>query len=142
MVLVYQLSQSHQLLALTQSLEKQSGQSGEFCPQGVTIPWNLSGDNIHHATCKAYPKKIILYNSRTSKLDSFPANVVPRYYPGEYTPLSFTNTRRYSLLCGFTSSSCRGLWPSVRAFLLFGPKKELFTLFVLVLGQFWCNFEE
>ena len=59
-------------------------------PQGFW-PWNLPRDNIHHAIPKAFPKNTILYNSRTSKLDSLPANVALREYPGEYTPSAFTN---------------------------------------------------
>ena len=59
-------------------------------PKGLW-PWILPRDNIHHATPKAFPKITILYNSQTSKLDSLPANVAPRDYPGEYTPSAFTN---------------------------------------------------
>ena len=48
------------------------------------------------------------------------------------TILGFTLTRRYSPLCGLTSSSCGGLWPSADAFLTFLLKKKLFTLFGLI----------
>ena len=46
-------------------------------------------------------------------------------------------TRRYSPLRGLTSTSCGGLWPSAEGF--FWAKKELLTLFVLMLGHFWCS---
>ena len=37
----------------------------------------------------------------------------------------FVYTRRYGLLCGSTSSSCGGLWPSAPGFFLpFGQKKR------------------
>ena len=38
------------------------------------------------------------------------------------------STRRYSPLCGLTSSSCEGLWSLVEAFLL-----------LPILGNFWCS---
>ena len=65
--------------------------AGRACGHSGFWPWNLPRDNIHHATPKAFPKNTILYNSRSSKLDSLPANVAPRDYPGEYTPSAFTN---------------------------------------------------
>ena len=34
----------------------------------------------------------MLFNFRTSKLDTLPANVAPRNYPDEYNPLAFTNS--------------------------------------------------
>ena len=46
-------------------------------------------------------------------------------------------TRRYSPLRGLTSRSCGGLWPRPRIFLR--AKKELFTLFVFILGLFWYS---
>ena len=52
--------------------------------------------------------------------------------------MKYINTRRYSPLCGPTSSSCGGLWPSAEAFFLLRAKKKLFTLFLLILGYFWC----
>ena len=42
-------------------------------------------------------------------------------------------------LSGLTSSSCRGLRPSGKAFFLLLAQKELFTLFMLILGHFWCS---
>mgnify|MGYP006908641815 CR=1 FL=1 len=39
-------------------------------------------------------------------------------------------------LRGLTSSSCGGLWPSTKAF---WAKNEHLTLFVLILGHFWCS---
>ena len=48
-------------------------------------------------------------------------------------------TRRYSPLCGLTSSSCRGLWPSAEAFFALLAKKGLFMMFVLILGHFWYS---
>ena len=49
------------------------------------------------------------------------------------------DTRRYSPLRRFTSSSCRGLRPSAQDFFALCAKKEFFTLFVLILGLFWCS---
>ena len=63
---------------------------GAAGPEGFW-PRNLPRDNVHHATPKDFPKDNILYNSRTSKLDSLPANVAPRDYPCEYTPSALTN---------------------------------------------------
>ena len=45
---------------------------------------------------------------------------------------------RYSALQGLSSSSCGGLWPRPRLFCPSG-KKELFMLFLLILGYFWCS---
>ena len=45
-------------------------------------------------------------------------------------------TARYA---GFTSSSCGGLRPPAKAFFALRAKKELFMLFWLTLGHFWCS---
>ena len=45
-------------------------------------------------------------------------------------------TARYA---GFTSRSCGGLWPPAEAFFALWAKKELFMLFWLTLGHFWCS---
>ena len=47
-------------------------------------------------------------------------------------------TRRYSPLRRLTSSSFGGLRPTAVAFFALRVKKELFTLFVLNLGNFQC----
>ena len=44
-------------------------------------------------------------------------------------------TRRFSPLCGLSSSSCKGLRPSPNAFCQ--AKKNLCA--VLALGHFWCS---
>ena len=49
------------------------------------------------------------------------------------------NTRRYSPLRGLSSSSCGGLRPTAEAFYALRAKKELFMLFWLTLGHFWCS---
>ena len=46
------------------------------------------------------------------------------------------NTRSYSPLCGLTSSSCGGLWPSAKAFFALRAKKELIMLFWPIFGNF------
>ena len=51
----------------------------------------------------------------------------------------FKYTRRYSLLRGLTSSSCKGLRPPAEAFFALRAKKELYMLFWLTLGHFWCS---
>ena len=63
---------------------------GKKKPEG---PQALEPHEGQHSPCypKAFPKNTILYKSRTSELDYLPANVVPRNYPVEYTPLAFTN---------------------------------------------------
>ena len=48
-------------------------------------------------------------------------------------------TRRYSLLCGFTSSSFGGFQPLAVAFFALWAKKELFMLFVLILGHIFLQ---
>ena len=48
-------------------------------------------------------------------------------------------TRRFSPLCGPSSSSCGGLQPLAKAFFLLRAKKEFFRLFVLILSYFWCS---
>ena len=47
-------------------------------------------------------------------------------------------TRRYGLLCGPTSSSCRGLWPRLRLNCPLG-KKEPIMLVLPIIGHFWCS---
>ena len=45
-------------------------------------------------------------------------------------------TRRYSLLCGLSSSSCGGLWPSVKSFFCpLGQKRAFYA----VLAFFCCS---
>ena len=50
-----------------------------------------------------------------------------------------TETRRYSLLRGLSSSSCRGLRPSAKVFFCPLGKKRLYMPFLLILGNFWCS---
>ena len=50
--------------------------------------------------------------------------------------LLLEGTARYA---GFTSSSCGGLRPPAGAFFALREKKELFMLFWLTLGYFWCS---
>ena len=51
----------------------------------------------------------------------------------EVIHIVFIYTRRYSPLCGLSSSSCKGLRPSVKAF---SGKKRAFNA---VLGNFWVG---
>ena len=51
----------------------------------------------------------------------------------------FNSARRYGPLRGLTSRSCGELWSSAEDFLALRAKKELLTLFVLILDNFWCS---
>ena len=48
-------------------------------------------------------------------------------------------TKMYGPLCGPSSSSCGGLWPSAKAFVALWAKKGLFMLFLPILGYFRCS---
>ena len=67
--------------------------------EGLQAPNDFSLGTSQRATftmltLRPFPKNTILFNSQTSKLDSLPANIAPREYPGEYTPLAFYKHRQ------------------------------------------------
>ena len=80
--------------------------------------------------------------SQPTKIFVPPKNIQERRYckPKCETCKAFLkDTRKYSPLRGFTSGSCGRLRPSAQDFFRLCAKKEFFTLFVLILGLFWCS---